>query len=196
MNIEAIVYTSNTGNTEQYAKMLAARTGLPVYSAKDAETALSQGACILYMGWIRASVIVGYQEAAARYAIACICAVGMGETGGQIPELRKKNRLAESLPLFTLQGGLFPSKLRGMNAFMINFSRRKAVKVLKAEKKRTEAQNAMLIMLSKGASFVQEKHLQKPLYWLQTQGIELLPVSEVQDAQAPDKAPADADEKK
>ena len=31
----------------------------------------------------------------------------------------------------------------------------------------------------------------KPLYWLQTQGIELLPVSE-----APDEAPADAPEKK
>ena len=191
MNIEAIVYTSNTGNTEQYARMLAARTGLPVYSAKDAETALSQGASVIFMGWIRASVIVGYREAAARYAIACVLAVGMGETGGQLPELRKKNGLAESLPLFTLQGGLFPAKLRGMNAFMINFSRRKAIKVLRAEKKRTEAQNAMLIMLSKGASFVQEKHLQKPLFWLQTQGIELLPVSEV-----PDEAPADAQEKK
>ena len=191
MNIEAIVYTSNTGNTRQYAQMLAARTGLPVYSAKDAETALSQGASVIYMGWIRASVIVGYREAAARYAIVCVLAVGMGETGGQLVELRRKNGLAESLPLFTMQGGLFPSKLRGMNAFMINFSRRKAIKVLKAEKKRTEAQNAMLIMLSKGASFVQEKHLQKPLYWLQTQGIELLPVSE-----APDEAPADAPEKK
>ena len=191
MNIEAIVYTSNTGNTGQYAQMLAARTGLSVYSAKDAETALPQGASVIYMGWIRASVIVGYREAAARYAIVCVLAVGMGETGGQLVELRRKNGLAESLPLFTMQGGLFPSKLRGMNAFMINFSRRKAIKVLKAEKKRTEAQNAMLIMLSKGASFVQEKHLQKPLYWLQTQGIELLPVSE-----APDEAPADAQEKK
>ena len=191
MNIEAIVYTSNTGNTGQYAQMLAARTGLPVYSAKDAETALSQGASVIYMGWIRASVIVGYREAAARYAIVCVLAVGMGETGGQLVELRRKNGLAESLPLFTMQGGLFPSKLRGMNAFMINFSRRKAIKVLKAERKRTEAQNAMLIMLSKGASFVQEKHLEKPLYWLQTQGIELLPVSE-----APDEAPADAQEKK
>ena len=29
MNIEAIVYTSNTGNTGQYAQMLAARTGFP-----------------------------------------------------------------------------------------------------------------------------------------------------------------------
>ena len=185
MNIEAIVYTSNTGNTGQYAQMLAARTGLPVYSAKDAETALSQGASVIYMGWIRASVIVGYREAAARYAIVCVLAVGMGETGGQLVELRRKNGLAESLPLFTMQGGLFPSKLRGMNAFMINFSRRKAIKVLKAERKRTEAQNAMLIMLSKGASFVQEKHLQKPLFWLQTQGIELLPAQE--DAPAEDE---------
>ena len=189
MSIEAIVYTSNTGNTEQYARMLAARTGLPVYSARDAETALSQGASVIFMGWIRASVIVGYREAAARYAIACVLAVGMGETGGQLPELRKKNGLAESLPLFTLQGGLFPAKLRGMNAFMINFSRRKAIKVLKAEKKRTEAQNAMLIMLSKGASFVQEKHLQKPLFWLQTQGIELLPAQE--DAPAEDEKAAE-----
>ena len=195
MNIEAIVYTSNTGNTGQYAQMLAARTGLPVYSAKDAETALSQGASVIYMGWIRASVIVGYREAAARYAIVCVLAVGMGETGGQLVELRRKNGLAESLPMFTMQGGLFPSKLRGMNAFMINFSRRKAIKVLKAERKRTEAQNAMLIMLSKGASFVQEKHLQKPLFWLQSQGVELLPVAEEAPAQEEKAADAAPEEK-
>ena len=195
MNIEAIVYTSNTGTTGQYAQMLAARTGLPVYSAKDAETALSQGASVIYMGWIRASVIVGYREAAARYAIVCVLAVGMGETGGQLVELRRKNGLAESLPLFTMQGGLFPSKLRGMNAFMINFSRRKAIKVLKAERKRTEAQNAMLIMLSKGASFVQEKHLQKPLFWLQSQGVELLPVAEEAPAQEEKAADAAPEEK-
>ena len=195
MNIEAIVYTSNTGNTGQYAQMLAARTGLPVYSAKDAETALSQGASVIYMGWIRASVIVGYREAAARYAIVCVLAIGMGETGGQLVELRRKNGLAESLPLFTMQGGLFPSKLRGMNAFMINFSRRKAIKVLKAERKRTEAQNAMLIMLSKGASFVQEKHLQKPLFWLQSQGVELLPVAEEAPAQEEKAADAAPEEK-
>ena len=195
MNIEAIVYTSNTGNTGQYAQMLAARTSLPVYSAKDAETALSQGASVIYMGWIRASVIVGYREAAARYAIVCVLAVGMGETGGQLVELRRKNGLAESLPLFTMQGGLFPSKLRGMNAFMINFSRRKAIKVLKAERKRTEAQNAMLIMLSKGASFVQEKHLQKPLFWLQSQGVELLPVAEEAPAQEEKAADAAPEEK-
>jgi len=189
MSIEAIVYTSNTGNTEKYARMVSARTGLPVYSAKDAETALAQGASVLYMGWIRASVIVGYQEATARYAIACVCAVGMGETGGQIRELRKKNRLGDNLPLFTLQGGLLFQKLRGMNAFMINFSRKKAAKILKAEKKRTEAQNAMLIMLTRGGSFVQEKHLTGLLDWLSAQGIAVS--TPEQDSEAHEIAPAD-----
>ena len=189
MSMEAIVYTSNTGNTAQYAKLLVARTGLPAYSAQEAQEALAQGACVVYMGWIRASVIVGYKEAAARYAVACVLAVGMGETGGQLPELRKRNGLDEGLPLFTLQGGLFPSRLRGMNAFMINFSRRKAIKVLKAEKKRTEAQNAMLIMLSKGASFVQEKHLAQPLDWLRAQCVALLPPE-------PEQTGADAAEEK
>lgn len=189
MSIEAIVYTSNTGNTEKYARMVSARTGLPAYSAKDAETALRQGASVLYMGWIRASVIVGYQEAAARYAIACVCAVGMGETGGQIKELRRKNRLGDNLPLFTLQGGLFFQKLRGMNAFMINFSRKKAAKILKAEKKRTEAQNAMLIMLTRGGSFVQEKHLAGLLTWLSAQGIAVS--APEQDGETHEIAPAD-----
>lgn len=189
MSIEAIVYTSNTGNTEKYARMVSARTGLPAYSAQEAGTALRQGATVLYMGWIRASVIVGYQEAAARYAVACVCAVGMGETGGQVRELRKKNKLSDTLPLFTLQGGLLFQKLRGMNAFMINFSRKKAAKILKAEKKRTEAQNAMLIMLTRGGSFVQEKHLAGLLDWLSAQGTAVS--APQQDSAAHEIAPAD-----
>ena len=32
MEIRAIVYTSNTGHTEKYARMLGEKTGLPVYS--------------------------------------------------------------------------------------------------------------------------------------------------------------------
>ena len=53
----------------------------------------------------------------------------------------------------------------------------------------------MLIMLSKGASFVQEKHLQKPLFWLQSQGVELLPVAEEAPAQEEKAADAAPEEK-
>ena len=35
--MDAIVYTSNTGHTEKYAKILGEKTDLPVFSLKDAE---------------------------------------------------------------------------------------------------------------------------------------------------------------
>lgn len=37
---KAIVYTSNTGYTEEYARLLGEETGLPVYSLKDASDSL------------------------------------------------------------------------------------------------------------------------------------------------------------
>lgn len=37
MNPNAIVYTSNTGFTEQYARLLGEKTGLPVYPLSEAE---------------------------------------------------------------------------------------------------------------------------------------------------------------
>ncbi len=36
-NMKAIVYTTNAGSTEQYAKLLAQETGLPVYSLAEAK---------------------------------------------------------------------------------------------------------------------------------------------------------------
>ena len=35
--MKAIVYTTNAGSTEQYAKLLAQKTGLPVYSLAKAK---------------------------------------------------------------------------------------------------------------------------------------------------------------
>lgn len=35
--MEAIIYTTNTGSAEQYAKILAQETGLPAYSMKEAQ---------------------------------------------------------------------------------------------------------------------------------------------------------------
>lgn len=41
--IEAIVYTSNTGYTEEYARMLSKSTGLRALLLKDAVKALKRG---------------------------------------------------------------------------------------------------------------------------------------------------------
>ena len=35
--MDAIIYTTNTGSTEQYAKLLAQKTGLPTYSLAEAK---------------------------------------------------------------------------------------------------------------------------------------------------------------
>ena len=50
--IQAIVYTSNTGSTERYAKLLGHETDLPVCSLDEAKKALKSGTEIIYLGWI------------------------------------------------------------------------------------------------------------------------------------------------
>ena len=103
--MKAIVYTTNTGNTERYAKMLGHQIGLPVYSLEDAKKYLEKGTGIIYLGWIMASSIKGYKEADKCFCIRMVCAVGMGATGTQLQEVRNKNQIPASTEVFTLQGG-------------------------------------------------------------------------------------------
>ena len=87
--IQAIVYTSETGTTAQYAHMLAERTGLPVYALKEAGSALAANTEIAYLGWVMASGVKGFADAAKRYRVRMVCAVGMAATGTQTDEVRK-----------------------------------------------------------------------------------------------------------
>lgn len=75
--MNAIVYTSNTGSAERYAKLLAHETALPAYSLAEAEGALAAGAEIIYLGWVMASTVKGYAAAARRYRVRAVCGVGM-----------------------------------------------------------------------------------------------------------------------
>ena len=87
--MRAIVYTSNTGSTEKYAKMLSHQICVPSYSMEEAKTKVKPGAEIIYMGWIMAGKIKGYPEAARKYRIQAVCGVGMGQTGTQLRSERK-----------------------------------------------------------------------------------------------------------
>ena len=106
--ISAIVYTSGTGAAAQYAQLLAGQTHLPVYSLRDARSALADGAEILYLGWVMAGSVKGYADAARRYRVRMVCAVGMAATGTQLSEVRKASSIPEETALFTLQGGFHP----------------------------------------------------------------------------------------
>ena len=115
----AIVYTSNTGYTAEYARLLAQETSLPVYSFAQAKEKLAAGSEILYLGWLMASKIQGYKKAAELYQICALCGVGMGGTGTQLEEVRKANALPDTLQLFTLQGGFDMNRLHGVYKLMM-----------------------------------------------------------------------------
>ena len=88
--MKAIVYTSNTGSTAKYAKLLSHQICVPSYSMEEAKTKVKLGAEIIYMGWIMAGKIKGYPKAVRKYRIQAVCGVGMGQTGTGLKEARDK----------------------------------------------------------------------------------------------------------
>ena len=165
MNANAIVYTSNTGYTAQYAGLLGKRTGLPVYSMAEAGAKLSAGNCVIYLGWLMAGKVQGYAKAAKRYRVAAVCGVGMGATGSQLADVRKANSLGDELPLFTLQGGFDMSRLKGIYKLMMQVMAKTVGKSLAAKQDRTAEEDQMLTLLTQGGSCVSEENLQPVLDW-------------------------------
>ena len=101
--MKAIIYTSNTGSTAEYAQLLGKELNLPVHSLQKAKNKVPAGSEIIYLGWIMAGGIKGYNEAAKLYKVRAVCGIGMGQTGTQLKEVRDKNAIPQRIPLFTLQ---------------------------------------------------------------------------------------------
>ena len=167
MNPNAIVYTSNTGYTRQYAQLLGEKTGLPVYSLEEAVSRLPCGNCVIYLGWLMAGKVQGYAKAAKRYQIAAVCGVGMGATGSQMQDLRKANALPASLSVFTLQGGFDLDRLHGIYKFMMSIMVKTAGKGLANKADRTPEEDAMLELVLHGGSCVSVENLNDVLDWYQ-----------------------------
>ncbi|MEA4955706.1 MAG: hypothetical protein VB096_09390 [Pseudoflavonifractor sp.] len=163
--MNAIVYTSNTGFTAQYAELLGGKLNLPVYSLDTAKGKLDSGAEILYLGWLMAGQVKGYKQAAKLYKIAAVCGVGMGASGSQIEEVRKGNTIPENIPLFTLQGGFELGKLHGIYKFMMSTMKRIVGKKLTAKPDKTLEEQDMLDLLLNGGSRVSEENLRPVLEW-------------------------------
>lgn len=124
MKLSAIVYTSNTGYTAEYARLLGEQTRLPVLPLAQAEQSLARGSRIIYLGWLMAGKVQGYRKAAKRFTVCAVCGVGMGVTGSQLADVRKTNALPMTLPLFTLQGGFDLARLHGVYKFMMTVMKR------------------------------------------------------------------------
>ncbi len=160
MKAQAIVYTSNTGYTKEYARILAEKTTLPLYNLENAQKSLPYGSEVIYLGWLMASFVKGYDKASKQFRVNAVVGVCMGENGSQLEAVRKNNKIPESTEVFTLQGGFDMKKLKGMNKFMMKIMVKKLTKDIMAKETRTEEDEKLLLMLSEGASFVSEKNLE------------------------------------
>lgn len=163
--MNTIVYTTNTSSTERYARLLAHRTGLPVYSLAQARSAVPAGTEVIYLGWILAGAVQGYAQAAKRFRVRAVCGVGMGQTGTQREVVRKKSAVPSGVPLFTLQGDFNVKKLRGLYRLMMEIMVRTAGQSLAEKKDRTAEETDLLDMMRCGTGRVREENLNDLLDW-------------------------------
>ena len=165
MKPSAIVYTSNTGFTAQYASLLGGETGLPVYSLEDALKSLPQSSPIVYLGWLTAGKVQGYDKAVTKFNLQALCAVGMAKSGFQMEDVKKSNNLPQGLPLFTLQGGFDLKKLRGIYRLMMLVMSKTVAKKLAAKPDRTPEEDDMLELFQNGGNRVSLENLKPVLAW-------------------------------
>jgi len=161
-----IVYQSNTGFTETYARMLAQDTGFPLYSAEQARKALSQGSEILYLGWVCAGHISGLDQAVKRYDVKGACAVGLMPPDRSVFEHLARSNYLPSGPMYYLQGGYAPERLKGIKKPMLNMVLRSLKKKLSGQANPPEEEIQLLAMICNGGSAVCEENLVPVLRWL------------------------------
>ena len=150
-----IVYTSNTGYTERYAKMLADELSLPIYELNTAKKHLEKNTPVIYMGWLMASHVKDFSKASKLFDVKCLCGVGMGPTGTQLSEVRSAEGLSDDFPLFTLQGGFSMDKLSGIYKFVMGM----LVKMIEKKPEPTEEEKWMVSTIRSGGDFVSADNL-------------------------------------
>lgn len=162
--MEAIVYTSHTGFTARYAALLGERTGLPAFPLEQAKRALPRGADVVYLGWLCAGGIKGLKGARRRFAVRAVCAVGMAPEYPK-EKLERQNK-TENLPLFFIQGGYAPKKLRGVYKLMMGYMTKRVTEKPPKDEAEAEMQQVFL----RGGDFVDEANLAPMLAWLREGG--------------------------
>ena len=150
----AIVYKSNTGFTERYAKILSEKTRLPVYPLNEAKKKVAKEEEIVFLGWVFANKIKGLEKARKLWHLSAVGAVGMNPRSEKNTEiLRDANK--PDCPLFYMWGGLDNSKLKGMDKFMLNLVRDSLEK-----ENKPEYADAIKVF-REGGDFVSEEYLQE-----------------------------------
>lgn len=167
MKIQAIVYASMTGHTAQYAGMMSEKTGVPAYTLKEAEGKVNAKTPVLYMSWLMAGMLKDYKQAAEKMNIVAACSVGLNATEEQAQATKKNSKIPLDVPLFPLQGGYRPDKLKGVYKLAMKAVTGVLIKKISAAPNKSDEEESMLYTLEHGGSFVKEENLDGVLAWLQ-----------------------------
>lgn len=150
-----IVYLSNAGHTKEYAEMLGKELKTEVIDIKDYKLDNEE---IIYMGWIRAGMINGYNKVKDSN-IKCVVGVGMAPNREDVVnKLINQNNVSEKF--FYLQGGMDVSRLKGFNKFLFNM-----VRTIVNKSKKIEDQEMKDILNSEG-KFIKRENLKDILEYL------------------------------
>lgn len=163
--IKAIVYTTNTGSTAQYARILGELVQMPVFSLSDAARKLENQTEIIYLGWVMASQVKGYAKAAKKFCVKAVGAVGMAVTGASDHAVREKNQIPTGTPVFILQGNFQVNKLQGLYRLMMEIMVKSVGKALSDKENRTAEENDMLDMMLHGGNRVTAQNLRELENW-------------------------------
>lgn len=162
--VAAIIYESNTGFTKKYAKLLGKELGLKAYTIKEAESILKLQSPVVFLGWICAGKITGYEKAARSYHISAVCGVGLRQPGEDAArKISLDNRLG-NIPFFYLQGGYDKQKLGLVYKMMMGMME----KGLEHKQHLTEEELYMKRMIKEGADNVSIEQLNPIIRYLKT----------------------------
>lgn len=157
-----IIYSTNAGSTERYAKMLSEKLSCPmVKTAKAGE--IDENEDIIFMSWVMAGTLQDYASVSAKFNnIKAVCAVGMFSDDSKLPEVREKNGIESEL--FLLPGAFNINKLTGMYKMMMGM----AMKMIKGKLKDSDDPKAreMAEKFEEGFDFVSEENLSKVIEFL------------------------------
>lgn len=160
-----IIYKSNTGYTEQYARLLSQALNMPAYSADNIPSA-HKGKDVIFLGWLMAGSIMGYKKVAGYCRVRCAVGVGMGPpTPELVPGFRSKLGIPADTAVFYLQGGFDLSRLRGPFRLIMEVKVKDIAAKLQAKPELDEAERATLAMTREGHSCVCEENLAEIIAW-------------------------------
>lgn len=156
-----IVYESKTGFTKRYADMLAAKTGLKIFQAKELSR-IDQKEEIIFLGWMKAGKIQGLDKLR-KYNIKAVCCTGTGRAAEPNDEAVMKRNKIEGIPFFYLRGGCLPLReMKGMDKFMMSMF----LKMIKSQKEKDEKLEEAIFNAENGFDGVKEENLAPVLKWL------------------------------